>query len=504
VEFEASLERYKAIIDSALEEYLSGFRTDAPVLREAMLYAAMGGKRLRGAIVLAVCEELGGDIQDALGLAMAVEMVHAYSLVHDDLPCMDDDDMRRGKPSCHKKYGEALALLCGDALLTAAFEVAATSAGASVPVFSVADSTVSGQPNVSAPEISDPTAPGTANAADPTAPRTANAAEPEIPDPAVHGQPDPTAPGTANAAEPTAPGTANAVASEVTSDRRGPSTGSILGALSTAGRIRAIQVLASAAGADGMVAGQVLDLGLGGDLKAADGVGHMYRLKTGRLFEAAAKMGAIAALASDEAIRVVAPMGGMASTGSDEASSVVTPTGAAGATAPDEPFRSRAAGESINAAPQASTISFGASDEVREASAQAGTITSGVTGEATQDSAQRGAISSGASEEVGKASTRLGTTTFEMSEEVVQAAGCWGLSFGYAFQIADDLDDMDDMEAEAGKTTLAQLTSAQDARKEAVKSLRASLAALFKLPGKPTFLEALSSRYLDSLSARNL
>lgn len=80
-----------------------------------------GGKRIRGVLVLAVCELLGGKGEDALDFAAAVEMLHCYSLIHDDLPCMDNDDFRRGKPSCHKAYGEATALLAGDALQCAAF-----------------------------------------------------------------------------------------------------------------------------------------------------------------------------------------------------------------------------------------------------------------------------------------------------------------------------------------------------------------------------------------------
>lgn len=320
MEFEERLERYKLLIDSAMALYLSAYPTDATMLREAMLYAATGGKRLRGAILLAVCEELGVEVLDALGLAVAIEMVHAYSLVHDDLPCMDDDDTRRGKPSCHRKYGEAMALLCGDALLTAAFEVAVPS---QIPSLSQSD----------------------------------------------------------------------VGRVETGSNRRDLSSGSVLRALST---------LARAAGAAGMVAGQVLDLGLDGDLTVAESVSHMYKLKTGRLFEAAAQMGAIA---------------------------------------------------------------------------------------------------SGA------------------SEEVIEAAGSWGLSFGYAFQIADDLDDMAVPEAEVagevqgpegaetacgGKTTLASVTSWEKAREEAASSLRASLAALAVFPtGRQRFLEALSSRYLTLLSAQD-
>ncbi len=94
-----------------------------PQLSQPMQYALFaGGKRLRPALVLGCCEALGGDADAALPFAAGIEMLHTYSLIHDDLPCMDDDDMRRGKPSCHKQFGETNALLAGDALLNLAFE----------------------------------------------------------------------------------------------------------------------------------------------------------------------------------------------------------------------------------------------------------------------------------------------------------------------------------------------------------------------------------------------
>jgi len=93
-------------------------------LNDAMLYSLMaGGKRVRPVLLLETCRMCGGDVETALPFACAVEMVHTYSLIHDDLPCMDDDDLRRGKPTNHKVYGEATAVLAGDGLLTAAFEV---------------------------------------------------------------------------------------------------------------------------------------------------------------------------------------------------------------------------------------------------------------------------------------------------------------------------------------------------------------------------------------------
>lgn len=91
-------------------------------LRESMMYSLMaGGKRLRPILVLASAEALGGRAEDAMPVALAVEMIHTYSLIHDDLPAMDNDDFRRGKPTNHKVYGEAMAILAGDALLTHAF-----------------------------------------------------------------------------------------------------------------------------------------------------------------------------------------------------------------------------------------------------------------------------------------------------------------------------------------------------------------------------------------------
>ena len=125
-----SLERYsreaRMRIDGALDAY-TRFDDDCPAqLAEAMRYSLLApGKRLRPMLVLLAAEACGGDPAAALPAACAVEMVHAYSLVHDDLPAMDDDDLRRGRPTCHKVFGEAMAILAGDALLTLAFEVLA-------------------------------------------------------------------------------------------------------------------------------------------------------------------------------------------------------------------------------------------------------------------------------------------------------------------------------------------------------------------------------------------
>ncbi|HHU60407.1 MAG: polyprenyl synthetase family protein [Bacillota bacterium] len=113
-------------IENILEEKLPGVQVMPELIHEAMRYSTLGGgKRLRGMLVMAACEAVGGDVKQTDGLAAAVEMVHAYSLIHDDLPCMDDDDLRRGKPSNHRVYGDAMAVLAGDALLTLAFEILA-------------------------------------------------------------------------------------------------------------------------------------------------------------------------------------------------------------------------------------------------------------------------------------------------------------------------------------------------------------------------------------------
>ena len=111
-------------IENALNKRISELR--AGEMCEAMSYSVLGGgKRIRAFLTLEFCKMFGGEASDAEAYACAVEMVHAYSLIHDDLPCMDNDDMRRGKPSCHKAFGETIALLAGDALLTYAFETAA-------------------------------------------------------------------------------------------------------------------------------------------------------------------------------------------------------------------------------------------------------------------------------------------------------------------------------------------------------------------------------------------
>ncbi len=113
-------------IDAALRAHTELSGGCPAKLRDAIAYSLLApGKRLRPMLVLMAAEAVGGSIEATVPAACAVEMVHAYSLVHDDLPAMDDDDLRRGRPTCHRKFGEAVAILAGDALLTMAFEVLA-------------------------------------------------------------------------------------------------------------------------------------------------------------------------------------------------------------------------------------------------------------------------------------------------------------------------------------------------------------------------------------------
>jgi geranylgeranyl diphosphate synthase type II len=113
-------------VDAALDRFLPSAKTKPATIHEAMRYSIFaGGKRLRPIICLASAEVISGQSDDAIPLACAVECIHTYSLIHDDLPAMDNDDFRRGKPTSHKVYGEGIAILAGDALLTIAFEIAA-------------------------------------------------------------------------------------------------------------------------------------------------------------------------------------------------------------------------------------------------------------------------------------------------------------------------------------------------------------------------------------------
>lgn len=120
------LSRCRPLVEAELQRHLSDLSEAPEQLAEAMRYSVFsGGKRFRPALVLGSCRLCGGRIERALPAAAAVECVHAFSLVHDDLPIMDDDDLRRGRPTVHKVFGDAIALLAGDALLAIAFEIIA-------------------------------------------------------------------------------------------------------------------------------------------------------------------------------------------------------------------------------------------------------------------------------------------------------------------------------------------------------------------------------------------
>lgn len=124
LDLKAYLRKKRSIVDRALEAYLPEPEGPASALTKAMKYSLFaGGKRLRPILCMAGAEAVGGSETDVLPVACALELIHTYSLIHDDLPLMDDDDLRRGKPTCHKVFGEAVALLAGDGLLTESFNL---------------------------------------------------------------------------------------------------------------------------------------------------------------------------------------------------------------------------------------------------------------------------------------------------------------------------------------------------------------------------------------------
>ncbi len=130
--YKQTYETYLNMAQKQLDETVGKvfYNTQKSEVAQAAVYSLMGGgKRVRAVICLAVCDMLGGNLSLAAQYASAIEMLHCYSLIHDDLPCMDNDDYRRGRLSCHKKYGQATALLAGDALLTGAFEVISSANG---------------------------------------------------------------------------------------------------------------------------------------------------------------------------------------------------------------------------------------------------------------------------------------------------------------------------------------------------------------------------------------
>jgi geranylgeranyl diphosphate synthase type II len=124
MDIKAYLTKKKDLVDKALEKIVPPSGTFPPSVHEAMRYSLFaGGKRIRPFLAIAAAEALGAKTADLLPVAGTLELIHTYSLIHDDLPAMDDDDFRRGRPTCHKAYGEAVAILAGDGLLNMAFEV---------------------------------------------------------------------------------------------------------------------------------------------------------------------------------------------------------------------------------------------------------------------------------------------------------------------------------------------------------------------------------------------
>ena len=124
MDINAYLKKKKDIIDKALEKLMPPAKAFPPSVHEAMRYSLFaGGKRVRPILAIAAAEALGAKTVDLLPIAGSLELIHTYSLIHDDLPAMDDDDFRRGRATCHKVYGEAIAILAGDGLLNMAFEV---------------------------------------------------------------------------------------------------------------------------------------------------------------------------------------------------------------------------------------------------------------------------------------------------------------------------------------------------------------------------------------------
>ena len=131
---ELLLHRDATVVEEAMKQYYTEDEDLQNLLNSERYSLFAGGKRIRPALTLEFCKLFGGEEEAAMPFACAVEMIHTYSLIHDDLPCMDDDDMRRGKPTNHKVFGETTALLAGDSLLTGAFEAAATNAVAGAEI----------------------------------------------------------------------------------------------------------------------------------------------------------------------------------------------------------------------------------------------------------------------------------------------------------------------------------------------------------------------------------
>ena len=124
MDFSTFFNEKRLVVEDFLRSIFASFTTSPDVLKDAMEHSLFSeGKRIRPILALAVCEAKNGKAATVLPFACAIEMIHTYSLIHDDLPCIDNDDLRRGRPTCHKVFGEAVALLAGDALLTEAFRV---------------------------------------------------------------------------------------------------------------------------------------------------------------------------------------------------------------------------------------------------------------------------------------------------------------------------------------------------------------------------------------------
>ena len=141
-DFSSILKTYASDVDQALDKHLPSVDQRPSILHEAMRYAVFaGGKRLRPILCLITCDVLGGTRGTAILPAISLETLHTYTLIHDDLPAMDDDDLRRGKPTCHKAFGEANAILAGDALLTLSFEWLSQSNPAGTLVYELATAT---------------------------------------------------------------------------------------------------------------------------------------------------------------------------------------------------------------------------------------------------------------------------------------------------------------------------------------------------------------------------
>ncbi|HEY3186544.1 MAG TPA: polyprenyl synthetase family protein, partial [Solirubrobacteraceae bacterium] len=131
---EEYLRERRAAVDAALDRYLPAETAPPATVHAAMRYSVFaGGKRLRPILVIAGAEAVGGGLTDVMPTACALECIHTYSLIHDDLPAMDDDDFRRGHPTNHKVYGEAIAILAGDGLLTLAFRLIAEHGSPATP-----------------------------------------------------------------------------------------------------------------------------------------------------------------------------------------------------------------------------------------------------------------------------------------------------------------------------------------------------------------------------------